>query len=111
MFEINLVPDVKAEMIKAQKLRNLVFFLSFMVAAISVGFVIFLGAIKTGQDIRMSSQDAQIKLMSEVAGEYDGLAEILTVSDQLDKLQEIGYRKKLLSRVFNMLDTILQLYF
>ena len=61
MFEINLVPDIKAEMIRAQKMRNLIYFICFVVAAGSIGAVLFLMAIKTGQDIRMSGQDSSLK--------------------------------------------------
>ena len=107
MFEINLVPDVKAEMIHAQKVRNFVFFLCFTVAAVAIGAVVFLVAIKAGQDIRMTSQDSSLKLMSEVLGEYDGLDELLTIQDQLNKLEEVGNNKKVLSRVFNILNTLL----
>lgn len=106
MFEINLVPDIKAEMIHAQKMRNLLYFVCFVVAAASVGAVLFLVAIKTGQDIRMSSQDNSLKLMSEKIEEYDGLSEVLTVQDQLNKLNLISSRKKVLSRVFNILNTL-----
>ena len=107
MFEINLVPDVKAEMIRAQKIRNFIFFLCIVVAAAAVGVVVLLFAVKAGQDIRMSGQDSQLKLMSEVLGEYDGLDELLTVQDQLGKLDEIGNNKKVLSRIFNVLYTLL----
>ena len=40
MYEINLVPDVKAEMIKAQKTRNLVFFVCGAISAMAIGMVI-----------------------------------------------------------------------
>lgn len=103
MFEINLVPDVKAEMIKAQKMRNLVYFVSGTVAAIAIGFVVLLVTIKAGQDIKLSTQDNQLELLSGKLEEYDGLDEILTVQSQLSNLEAIGNNKKMLSRIFMIL--------
>ncbi len=107
MFEINLVPDVKAELIRAQKTRNLVYFLCILVAAVAVGIVLLLFMVWTGQNIKMSSQDASLDSMSKVLDEYDGLDELLTIESQLKKLNTIGGNKKLLSRVFNILGTLL----
>lgn len=52
-YEINLVPEVKHQMIKAQKLRNLVLFICIVVSAASLGVVAVLFSIKSGQDIAM----------------------------------------------------------
>ena len=41
--EINLVPDIKGEMIKTLKLRNLIFFLCIVVALASVVVVLITG--------------------------------------------------------------------
>ena len=35
-YEVNLVPDVKLEMIRLQKIRNLVFFVCIVVSIVSV---------------------------------------------------------------------------
>ena len=60
MFEINLVPDVIAEMIRAQKMRNLVFFMATVVSIIALGLVLLLFSIKAGQDISLNGKDAQL---------------------------------------------------
>lgn len=106
MFEINLVPDVKAEMIRAQKKRNIVFFTSAVVSAIAAGLVVLLLGVKVGQDVRIGAQDAQLKLMSDTIEKYDGLEELLTVQKQLSDLQTITANKKMLSRVFTALHSI-----
>ena len=108
MFEINLVPDVKAEMIKAQKKRNVVFFMSAVVSAIAAGLVVLLLTIKTGQDIKLKSQDNQLTLMSNTIEKYDGLSELLTVQKQLSDLNTIARSKSMLSRVFTVLHSIVQ---
>ena len=108
MFEINLVPDVKAEMIKAQKKRNVVFFASAVVSVIAAGLVILLMGVKFGQDIKQKDQDDRLKLMSETIDKYDGLGELLTVQKQLSDLKTISENKKLLSRVFTVLYSLLE---
>ena len=55
-YEINLVPEVKMQMIKAQKMRNLVLFICIVVSSVAVGAVVVLFGIKSGQDIAISSQ-------------------------------------------------------
>ncbi|MBQ1528146.1 hypothetical protein IIZ77_00675 [Candidatus Saccharibacteria bacterium] len=106
MFEINLVPDVKAEMIRAQKKRNVVFFASAVVSAIAAGLVVILLGVKVGQDVRINAQDSQLKQMSDKIESYDGLSELLTVQKQLSDLQTISENKKMLSRVFTVLYSI-----
>ena len=103
MYEINLVPDVKAEAIKAQKARNLVFFVSGTVSAIAIGLVVFLFMFKAAQDITIGSQDKRLESLSAKLNEYDGLSEVLTIQRQLSGLQEIEGQKKVLSRVYGFL--------
>lgn len=106
-YEINLVPDVKLEMIKLQKIRNLVFFVCLIVAGVAAGVVVLLAGVKTGQDIVMGAQDKKIEERSAKISNYKELTEFLTIQDQLNKLSKISGEKKVLSRVFNVLSTIL----
>lgn len=108
MFEINLVPDVKAEMIRAQKKRNVVFFAAAAVSAIAAGLVVLLMGVKFGQDLKLNGQDDKLKLMSSTIEKYDGLDELLTVQKQLSDLQTISENKKMLSRVFTVLHSLLE---
>ncbi|MBQ6130306.1 hypothetical protein IJI72_01250 [Candidatus Saccharibacteria bacterium] len=106
MYEINLVPDVKAEAIRAQKVRNLIFFVSGTVSAIAIGLVVLLVLIKAGQDITLGSQDKRLELLSGKLEEYDGLEEILTIQSQLESLENIRTNKKVFSRVFAILAAV-----
>lgn len=106
-YEINLVPEVKHQMIKAQKLRNLVLFICIVVSAVSVGVVAVLFSIKSGQDIAMSSQDKKLETMSAKLMGFEELGDLVTVQGQLGKLQEIANNKRVLSRVFGALGAML----
>ena len=45
MYEINLVPDIKNEMLKKQRLSNLLLFIALIVMAASAGIVLIFGSI------------------------------------------------------------------
>ena len=107
MYEINLVPDIKLQMIKMQKIRNLVFFICMVVAAAVVGIVILLSAIVGGQNLAMSGQDGRLRNMSDKVLGYDGINEFLTIQDQLSKLAKISDSRKMLSRTFSILNVML----
>ena len=108
MFEINLVPDVKAEMIRAQKKRNVVFFAAATVSVIAAGLVLLLLSVKIGQDVIIGNKDNQLELMSSTLQKYDGLDELLTVQKQMADLRTIGENKTMLSRVFPVLHSIVE---
>ncbi len=107
MYEINLVPDVKGEMIRAQKTRNLVLFICIIASIIAAAVVLIFMGIKTGQEIAIKNQDTQMSLMSQKLEEYDGLDEILTIQYQLEQLDAIAQNKTMLSRVFNVFSVLL----
>lgn len=106
-YEINLVPQVKSEMIKAQKVRNMVLFVCILVSSIAVGAVVVLFGIKSGQDIAMSSQDARLEKMSEKLNGYNELNSLVTIQGQLQNIDEIIDQKTVLSRVFGALGVML----
>ncbi len=107
MFEVNLVPAVKSEMIKAMKLRNLVLFVAIIVVAIFGGIVSVMGSVVAGQKITISNQGNRIDTMSKKISSFSGLSEYLTIKDQLGAIQSIDDQRKMLSRVFAFLTVML----
>ncbi len=107
MYEINLVPDIKEQVIKAQRVRNLIFFVCIVVSAAAVGVVLLLLVVKGAQDIKMSGQDKKLEQMSIKINSYKDLNELLTLQGQLNKIDEIGQKKKVFSRVFSIIGTLL----
>ena len=105
--EINLVPDIKNDMIKALKLRNYIFFISFVVAAISVGVTVVFGIIAGGQQLALDSKKQSIEQLSGKIADYSDLKDFLTIKDQVDNLSTLTSNKKVLSRTFNILTAIL----
>ena len=105
--EINLVPDIKDEMIKTLKLRNLIFFLCAVVAAASVGVTLIFGLIVGGQNLIIESKDNTIKLMNDKVVSYTDLNDFITIKDQLSNISSLTSDKKVLSRTFNILTALL----
>lgn len=107
VYEINLVPEVKAQMIKSQRMRNVVLFVCIVVSAISIGAVVVLFGIKSGQDIAMASQDGSLEVMSKKLSDYSELDDLVAIQGQLSGISEVGDGKKVLSRTFAALDVML----
>lgn len=105
--EINLVPDVKGEMIKALKLRNFIFFLCIVVAAASIGVTLFFFSIAAGQDAVVNGKKDTLNEMSKKIGEYSDLSDFLTIRNQLGNLSTISENKKQVSRLFGVLSAII----
>ena len=62
--EINLVPDIKEEMIKTLKLRNFIFFLCIIVASASIAAVVIFGGIAGGQQIAIDNKKNVLETFS-----------------------------------------------
>ena len=105
--EINLVPDIKDEMIKALKLRNFIFFLCIIVASASVAISLIFATIAVGQQAIVDSKKNTIANLSTTINSYSDLGDFLTIKDQLSNLEAISNNKKLLSRTFSVLTALL----
>lgn len=105
--EINLVPDIKDEFIKALKFRNLVFFLCIIVASVSMVVILVFLSIAGGQQGFINAKQNTIGLLEEKITSYDDLSDFLTIRDQLTNIGAITENKVLMSRVFNVLSALI----
>lgn len=105
--EINLVPDIKNEMIKALKLRNLIFFICIVAIIASIGVTALLGTIVAGQQMALEGKDKMLNTMSVKINNYDDLGDFLTIRDQVEKLDTISNNKNVFSRTFGILAAFL----
>lgn len=107
MFEISLVPDIKKQAIKAQKLRNWILFVCIIVSVIAIGMVVVLFGIKGSQDISMTLQTNKMKTMSDKLASFDNLGEFLTIQDELGNLSTIAENQQSASRTFEILGAVM----
>ena len=105
--EINLVPDIKNEMLKTLKLRNFIFFLCIIVGISSAALTAIVGLIMGGQQLAISGKENTIKLLSEKVNSYSDLSDFLTIRSQLSDISTLTSNKKVLSRTFNILSALL----
>ena len=105
--EINLVPDIKNEFIKALKFRNFVFFLSGIVAAGSMIIILIFLTIAGGQQGFINAKQNTIDALEQKISEYNDLSDFLTIRDQLGNIATITENKVMMSRTFNVLAAII----
>lgn len=107
MIEINLVPDVKQELINAQRVRTSVITLSIFVGIAAVGAVILLAIYVFGiQAARGLLSDEAIKTESQKLAQVKDISNMLTIQNQLSKLPAMHDSKSIDSRIFDVLTTI-----
>lgn len=106
-LEINLVPDIKNEMLRTLKLRNFIFFLCIVIASASLGTVAVFASIAGGQQAIVNSKKDTIANLSNRLNSYSDLGDFLTIKGQLSNISGISNNKKLLSRIFSTLSALL----
>jgi hypothetical protein len=107
MIEINLVPDVKQELIKAQRVRASVISISILVGMAAVGIVVVLAIwVFAVQTARSVLSDNTIKSESQKLSKVADVSNTLTIQNQLSKLTAMHNDKSIDSRIFDVLTTI-----
>lgn len=105
--EINLVPDIKSEMLKAQKIRNLTLFALIIVCGASAGLITITGIYTAAQGAIIGAQGQNIKNLDGKIKSFSSLNDFLTVQGQLNKISELNEQKRSLSRIFSILSVLL----
>lgn len=105
--EINLVPDVKEEMIKTIKLRNYILFACIMVMVVSASVALIFGLIMGGQKAVLGEKDSTLNMLSDKLNSYSELGEFLTIKNQVSSIDDLTNNKKVLSRTFDVLSAMI----
>lgn len=107
MIEINLIPDVKQDLIRAERTRSTVISISIVAGLAAIGIVLLLLAyVFAVQAIRNAVADESIKTGQVQIGKIEDLPKVLTIQNQLSKISELNDDKKIDSRVFDMLSAV-----
>jgi Tfp pilus assembly protein PilN len=107
MIEINLVPDVKQELIKAQRVRVSVISIAILTGLIAAGVVVLLAIWVFGvQTARSVILDNTIQSESETLASVEDVNTTLTIQNQLSKISEMHNNKTITSRIFDVLTAI-----
>lgn len=104
MIEINLVPDVKLELIKARRLRTGIISFAIIVSLVAGGVVTLLALYTFGvQGVTQLTLNGQIEAESKKLKSVQDLSEMLTVQNQLSELEDTHSNKLAASRLFDLM--------
>lgn len=107
MIELNLLPDVKQEFVRAQRLSRKITIMMIITSITAVGIVIFFAFVVYGVQVTANGLlDNSIKDQSEKLQKTDNLARNLTIQNQLAVLPELHDQKQIYSRMFDYLTTL-----
>ncbi len=107
MIEINLAPDIKQELIKAQRIRAKVILGSILIGAGLIAVVVFLVVyIYAFQAVQNTSLADSINKKSAELAKVQDLSKTLTIQNQLQKIADLNANRKIDSRVFDLLVAI-----
>jgi hypothetical protein len=108
MIEINLIPDVKRELLKTNRIKNTIISISTLIGIVAIGITVLLAVIVyVWQAVDSGLADNDIKKEFKTLSERKNVSEVLTVQDQLNKLAAIDDERYAVSRVFGILGIIL----
>jgi len=105
MIEINLMPDVKQELLRAQRVRSTVISFAILVGIIAAAIVTILTVYVFGvQTVRSGIADKAIEDGNTELMQATDLSKTLTIQNQLSVMSDINAQKKLHSRLFDLLN-------
>lgn len=107
MIEINLIPDVKKELIKSERVRATVVSIAILVGIASLVLVVIMFLALGTQAVLGGVADGRIEQENKKLQSVPDLHNTLTVQNQLTKLTEMHKSKHIDSRVFDVLTAII----
>lgn len=106
MIEINLLPNVKRELLKTRAMRNRVISISFLVGGASIVAVVVLALILGSQIAAEAVQSGVIKDRNDKLMAVEDLNKVVTIQHQLTKINEQHSGKKINSRIFDVVTAV-----
>ena len=106
MIEINLLPNVKRELLKTRAMRNRVISISFLVGGASIATVVVLALIFGSQIAAEAVQNGVIKDRNDKLMAVEDLNKVVTIQHQLTKINEQHSGKKINSRIFDVVTAV-----
>lgn len=105
-IQLNLIPDVKAQYLQAERTRKTAIVVSAIIIAASVALVLVMLSLVAGQKALLSSADKNIdKLSADIKNTQD-IEKMLTVQSQLNTLDKLHAEKPVVSRLPDFLAKI-----
>ena len=106
MIQLNLLPDIKLQYLKAQRARRIITAIAILITVLSVTLLIVLFGINRLQKQHLSDLSKDIKSKSAALRSQPDAEKILTVQNQLNSLTNLHSAKPAASRIFDDLNNI-----
>jgi Tfp pilus assembly protein PilN len=107
MIQFNLLPAVKLEFIKAQRLKRLIAIVSIIVSAVTLAIFIFTYVfVEIVQPKSIKNLDKDISSQTTKLNSPD-LNKLLTIQSQVTTLSTLHDQKPVISRIFDLLPKVL----
>lgn len=106
MIELNLLPDVKQDYIKAERARRLVISVTVIATVASVGLLLLLLSVSGLQKKNISDLSDDINAATKALKSKPQIAKILTVQNQLGKLSSLHDQKPVVANFFAYLNQV-----
>ena len=103
MVQLNLLPDVKLEYIKAQRQRRLVASISILITALAVLLLVALLLVDVAQKKHLNDLSNNIANESSTLQQEPQISQVLTVQNQLENLTSLHAAKPNASQLFSYL--------
>jgi Tfp pilus assembly protein PilN len=108
MIEINLIPDVKQELLRAQRTRSMVISGSILTCIIAGAVVVLLVLYVFGvQTVRNALADQAIDSGGAKLAKVEDLSKMLTIQNQLNRVTQLNDTKQINSRLFDVLSAVI----
>lgn len=107
MIQFNLLPDIKLEYIRAQRMKRSIILIALIVTGVCIAVVSILAINVYGlQREHISNLSSDIEKGEEAIQSIDQFDRILTVQNQLLSLPDLHSRKPEASRLYEYIETI-----
>lgn len=106
MIQLNLLPDLKLEYLKAQRSRRLVITASFLVTVGAIGILVLVLSFGALQTKHLNDINKDIATDSAKLKAQPDIDKILTVQNQLKSLTDLHKTKPAASRIFDFLNQL-----
>ena len=106
MISINLLPDVKKDLLRVRRERNLVVTVSVIAVGVSVGILLVLGATLGGMTVAKMATESSIESNEKKiddAIKNDQLNRYLTIQNQLSQIDGLKGEQQIYSRLMDYL--------
>jgi hypothetical protein len=106
MIQLNLLPDVKLQYLKAQRTRRLAMVISFIVTAAAIAILVIMLSVEGFQKHSLSNLNKNIASATTKLQQEPQINSVLTVQNQLESINGLHASEPAASRLFDYMNEL-----